>query len=105
MRKKIKIEKVSIKEFIQILKINFLSNKILIDELIKKKIDIKNIIAISSGAAKSNKDKNIESVKKFQDLYRLNKISYPKLIARKIINFLGNLKEIDSGFFIDLREY
>ena len=41
-----KIEKVSIKEFIQILKINFLSNKILIDELIKKKIVIKNIIAI-----------------------------------------------------------
>ena len=149
-----KIEKVLIKEFIQILKINFLSNKILIDELIKKKIVIKNIIAISSGAAKSSKDgwvlyctskaafyqlintyaleykkikfvnlapglaktkmqdqiynvkdKNIESVKKFQDLYRSNKISSPELIATKIINFLGNLKEIDSGSFIDLREY
>ncbi len=51
-----RIENISIKEFLKILKINFLSNKIIIDTLIKKKIIIKNVIGLSSGAAKSGKD-------------------------------------------------
>lgn len=149
-----KVENISITEFLKILKINFLSNKILIDCLIKKKIKLKNVIALSSGAAKSGKDgwvlyctskaafyqliniysleqnrvkfinlapglaktrmqeeifsvkdKNINSVKKFQKLYRMNKISSPEIIAQKITNFLNNIKKFKSGSFIDLRNY
>jgi len=148
-----KIENLSIKEFVQILKINFLSNKVLIDNLLKKKIIIKNIIAISSGAAKSSKDgwalyctskaafyqlintyaleyknikfiniapglaktkmqhdiyrvksKEIKSVKKFQKLYKLNKITSPKIVAQQIVSFLNNSKNVNSGSFIDLRD-
>ena len=51
-----KINNISTNEFLDILKINFLSNKILIDILIKKKIKLKNVVALSSGAAKSGKD-------------------------------------------------
>jgi len=51
-----KINNISANEFLDILKINFLSNKILIDILIKKKIKLKNVVALSSGAAKSGKD-------------------------------------------------
>ena len=51
-----KIKDISVNEFLKILKINFLSNKVIIDSLLKKKIKIKNVIAISSGAAKAGKD-------------------------------------------------
>jgi len=149
-----KINNITIKEFLDILKINFLSNKVLIDVLLRKKIKIKNVIAISSGAAKSGKDgwglyctskaalyqlintydlehknikfinlapglaktrmqdeiylvkdKNIKSVKKFQQLYRMNQISSPESIAKKIISFLDNIKKFKSGSFIDLRNF
>ena len=149
-----KINNISTNEFLDILKINFLSNKILIDIFIKKKIKLKNVVALSSGAAKSGKDgwalycaskaafyqlinvyaleqkkikfinlspglartkmqdeisqvknKDIKSVKKFQQLYRMNKILSPKIIAKKIIFFLDNIKEFKSGSFIDLRDF
>ncbi len=149
-----KIKNIPVKEFLNILKINFLSNKILIDIFLKKKIKIKNVIAISSGAAKSGKDgwglyctskaafyqlintynlehkkikfinlapglaktkmqdeiysvknKKIKSVKKFQKLYRMNKISSPENVAKKIISFLYNIKDFKSGSFIDLRNF
>ena len=149
-----KINNISTNEFLDILKINFLSNKILIDILIKKKIKLKNVVALSSGAAKSGKDgwalycaskaafyqlinvyaleqkkikfinlspglartkmqdeisqvknKDIKSVKKFQQLYRMNKILSPKIIAKKIIFFLDNIKKFKSGSFIDLRDF
>jgi len=149
-----KIENISLNEFLEILKINFLSNKILIDCLIKKKVKLRNVIAISSGAAKTGKDgwvlyctskaafyqliniysleqkrvkfinlapgiaktkmqdqifsvknKNINSVKKFQKLYRMNKISSPEIIAKRITNFLKNIKKFKSGSFIDLRNF
>lgn len=149
-----KINNITIKEFLDILKINFLSNKVLIDVLLRKKIKIKNVIAISSGAAKSGKDgwglyctskaalyqlintydlehknikfinlapglaktrmqdeiylvkdKNIKSVKKFQQLYRMNQISSPGSIAKKIISFLDKIKKFKSGSFIDLRNF
>ena len=149
-----KINNISTNEFLDILKINFLSNKILIDILIKKKIKLKNVVALSSGAAKSGKDgwglycaskaafyqlinvyaleqkkikfinlspglartkmqdeifqvknKDIKSVKKFQQLYRMNKILSPKIIAKKIIFFLDNIKKFKSGSFVDLRDF
>lgn len=149
-----KINNISANEFLDILKINFLSNKILIDILIKKKIKLKNVVALSSGAAKSGKDgwglycaskaafyqlinvyaleqkkikfinlspglartkmqdeifqvknKDIKSVKKFQQLYRMNKILSPKIIAKKIIFFLDNIKKFKSGSFVDLRDF
>ena len=149
-----KINNISANEFLDILKINFLSNKILIDILIKKKIKLKNVVALSSGAAKSGKDgwglycaskaafyqlinvyaleqkkikfinlspglartkmqdeifqvknKDIKSVKKFQQLYRMNKILSPKIIAKKIIFFLNNIKKFKSGSFVDLRDF
>ena len=149
-----KINNISTNEFLDILKINFLSNKILIDILIKKKIKLKNVVALSSGAAKSGKDgwalycaskaafyqlinvyaleqkkikfinlspglartkmqdeisqvknKDIKSVKKFQQLYRMNKILSPKIIAKKIIFFLDNIRKFKSGSFIDLRDF
>lgn len=43
--------KVDIKKFEKILLVNFLSNKIIIDYFLSKKIKIKNVISISSGAA------------------------------------------------------
>jgi benzil reductase ((S)-benzoin forming) len=149
-----KIENISVKNFLETLTINFLANKILIDALIKKKIKLKNVIAISSGAAKSGKDgwglyctskgafyqlintyalenekikfinlapglaktkmqdeiyavknKKINSIKKFQKLYRMNKISSPEAIAKKIIVFLNDIKKFKSGSFIDLRNF
>ena len=51
-----RIEKLSVDEFLEILKVNFLSNKVIIDTLLKKKIFIRNVVALSSGAAKSGKD-------------------------------------------------
>jgi len=51
------------------------------------------------------KDKNIKSVKKFQQLYRMNQISSPESIAKKIISFLDNIKKFKSGSFIDLRNF
>ena len=149
-----KINNISANEFLDILKINFLSNKILIDILIKKKIKIKNVVALFSGEEKSGKDgwglycaskaafyqlinvyaleqkkikfinlspglartkmqdeifqvknKDIKSVKKFQQLYRMNKILSPKIIAKKIIFFLDNIKKFKSGSFVDLRDF
>lgn len=149
-----KIDNISTNEFLDILKINFLSNKILIDILIKRKIKLKNVVALSSGAAKSGKDgwalycaskaafyqlinvyaleqkkikfinlspglartkmqdeisqvknKDIKSVKKFQQLYKMNKILSPKIIAKKIIFFLDNIRKFKSGSFIDLRDF
>lgn len=148
------ISKISIEEFLKILKINFLSNKILIDGLLKKKINIKNVIAISSGAAKSGKDgwalyctskaafyqliniyaleykkikfinlapglaktrmqdqiykvknKNIISVKKFQKLYKNDKIASPEKIAQNIVSFLKKINQSKTGSFIDLRDF
>ena len=149
-----RIEKLSLDQFLEVLKINFLSNKVIIDSLIKKKIIIKNVIALSSGAAKSGKDgwalyctsksafyqlinvyalefnkikfinlapglaktkmqeqifkvkdKKIKSVKKFQDLYKSNLISDPKIIAKNIIKFLDKIEKIKTGSFIDLRHF
>ena len=149
-----KINNISTNEFLDILKINFLSNKFFFDILIKKKIKLKNVVALSSGAAKSGKDgwglycaskaafyqlinvyaleqkkikfinlspglartkmqdeifqvknKDIKSVKKFQQLYRMNKILSPKIIAKKIIFFLDNIKKFKSGSFVDLRDF
>lgn len=149
-----KIKNISVNEFLKILKINFLSNKVIIDSLLKKKIKIKNVIAISSGAAKAGKDgwvlyctskaafyqliniydleyknikfinlapglaktrmqeeiymvkkKYINSVKKFQKLYKMNKISSPEIIAKKIVDFLNKIKHFKSGSFIDLRNF
>ena len=146
------VNNLSIADFNEILKINFLSNKILIDFFLKKKIKILNIIAISSGAAQSAKDgwglyccskaaflqlmntyslennkikfincapglaktkmqdqiylvknKKINSVKKFQKLYKENNIQSPKEIAEQIIKFMTNIKLFKSGSFIDLR--
>ena len=51
------------------------------------------------------KDKNIKSVKKFQQLYRMNQISSPESIAKKIISFLDNIKKFKYGTFIDLRNF
>ena len=51
-----RIEKLSVDQFLEILKVNFLSNKVIIDTLVKKKIFIRNVVALSSGAAKSGKD-------------------------------------------------
>lgn len=50
------LNKLTIYDFEEILKINFLSNKILIDFFIKKKIKLINVVAISTGAAISSKD-------------------------------------------------
>lgn len=50
------LNKLTIYDFVEILKINFLSNKILIDFFIKKKIKLINVVAISTGAAISSKD-------------------------------------------------
>lgn len=148
-----KIEKISIKEFVRAININFLSNKVIIDTLLKKKIKIKNIIAISSGAAKSGKDgwvlycttksafhqlinvyalenknvkfinlapglaktkmqdqifkvknKKIQSVKKFQKLYKNDKIDSPEKIAHNIVSFLKKINQFKTGSFIDLRD-
>ena len=148
------INKISIEEFLKILKINFLSNKVLIDNLIKKKINIKNIVAITSGAAKSGKDgwglyctskaafyqlintyalenkkikfinlapglaktrmqdqiykiknKKIVSVKKFQKLYKENKITSPEIVAKNIVLFLKKINHFKTGSFIDLRDF
>ena len=130
-----------------------MSNKVIIDTLVKK-IFIRNVVALSSGAAKSGKDgwalyctsksafyqlinvysleysktkfinlapglaktkmqelifkvkdKKIKSVKKFQDLYKSNLISDPKIIATNIIKFLDKIEKIKSGSFIDLRHF
>lgn len=146
------VKEISVNEFNNILKINFLSNKIIIDFLLNKKIKISNVIAISSGAAKSSKDgwglyccsksaflqlintysleqkntkfincapglaktkmqeqiykvnnKKISSVKKFQKLYKENKILTPDKIANKIYNFMVKIKFYKSGAFVDLR--
>jgi len=51
------------------------------------------------------KNKDIKSVKKFQQLYRMNKILSPKIIAKKIIFFLDNIKKFKSGSFVDLRDF
>ena len=51
----------------------------------------------------SVKNKKINSVKKFQKLYRMNKISSPEIIAKKIINFLKKMKKFKNGSFVDLR--
>ena len=144
--------KLSISDFDEILKINFLSNKVLIDFILKKKIKVSNIIGISSGAAKSSKDgwglyccskaaflqlmntyslenkkirfincapglaktkmqdkiylvknKKINSIKKFQKLYKENAIQSPKQVAEQIIEFMTKIKSFKSGSFIDLR--
>ena len=51
------------------------------------------------------KDKKIKSVKKFQDLYKSNLISDPKIIAKNIIKFLDKIEKIKTGSFIDLRHF
>ncbi len=47
--------KVNFKKFERILNVNFLSNKIIIDYFLSKKVKIKNVICISSGAALKTK--------------------------------------------------
>ena len=51
------------------------------------------------------KKKYINSVKKFQKLYKMNKISSPEIIAKKIVDFLNKIKHFKSGSFIDLRNF
>lgn len=146
------VDNLSVSDFNEILKINFLSNKVIIDFFLKKKIKVKNIVAISSGATQSAKDgwglyccskaaflqlintyslenkkikfiscapgiaktkmqdqiysvknKKIFSVKKFQRLYKENKIETPTQIAQQIINFMTDIKLFKSGSYIDLR--
>lgn len=46
-----KFSKINIEKFEKSIYVNFLSNKIIIDHLLSKKIKVKNIISISSGAA------------------------------------------------------
>lgn len=50
------VEKLNMSDFNEILKINFLANKVIIDFFLNKKIKVKNVIAISTGAARSAKD-------------------------------------------------
>jgi hypothetical protein len=51
------------------------------------------------------KNKKIQSVKKFQDLYRSNKIALLNDIALNIINFLEKIGKFKSGSFVDLRNF
>jgi benzil reductase ((S)-benzoin forming) len=50
-----KFENINLSEFEKIIKVNLLSNKIIIDFILSNKINVKNIIAISSGAAVDTK--------------------------------------------------
>ena len=51
------------------------------------------------------KNKKIQSIKKFQDLYRSNKIALLNDIALNIINFLEKIGKFKSGSFVDLRNF
>jgi NAD(P)-dependent dehydrogenase (short-subunit alcohol dehydrogenase family) len=146
-----KITSVKVKELEQVFKINFFSNKEILDYLIINKIKTKLIVAISSGAALRPKfgwypycssksafkfliesysledpkrkfiniapgliktkmqdaiykvdEKKINSVKKFKDLNKRNKIPSPKEVA---INILYKIKKIKlkNINYIDLR--
>ena len=46
-----KFENIDLTEFEKIMKVNFFSNKIIVDFILSNKIKVKNIVAISSGAA------------------------------------------------------
>ena len=46
-----KFENIDLIEFEKIMKVNFFSNKIIVDFILSNKIKVKNIVAISSGAA------------------------------------------------------
>ncbi len=48
--------KLTLNEFENIFKINVLANKVIIDQILKKKIKVKSVIGISSGAANKAKD-------------------------------------------------
>ena len=86
-----RIENLSLDEFLEILKVNFLSNKVIIDTLLKKKIIIKNVIALSSGAAKSGKDGwalYCTSKSAFYQLINVYSLEYSKI---KFINLAPGL--------------
>ncbi len=90
------LSKIDIKKFQNILNVNFLSNKIIIDYLLSSKIKIKNIISISSGAALKAKYAwgpycvSKAATKMMMDVYSLenNKINFinlaPGLIKTKM---------------------
>ena len=50
-----KFENIDLIEFEKIMKVNFFSNKIIVDFILSNKIKVKNIVAISSGAALDSK--------------------------------------------------
>jgi len=146
-----KITSIKVIELEKVFKINFLSNKEILDYLIINKIKTKLIVAISSGAALKPKfgwypycssksafkfliesyaleerarkfvniapgliktkmqdlifkvdEKKINSVKKFKDLNKKNKIPSPREVAINILNKINQLK-VKSVDYIDLR--
>lgn len=147
-----KITSVKVKELEKVFKINFFSNKEILDYLIINKIKTKLIVAISSGAALKPKfgwypycssksafkfliesyaleestrkfvniapgliktkmqdlifkvdEKKINSVKKFKDLNKKNKIPSPREVAINILNKINQLK-VKNVDYIDLRD-
>ena len=147
-----KITSINVKELEKVFKINFFSNKEILDYLIINKIKTKLIVAISSGAALKPKigwypycssksafkfliesyaleeptrkfvniapgliktkmqdlifkvdEKKINSVKKFKDLNKKNKIPSPREVAINILNKINQLK-VKRVDYIDLRD-
>lgn len=147
-----KITSIKVKELEKVFKINFFSNKEILDYLIINKIKTKLIVAISSGAALKPKfgwypycssksafkfliesyaleepkrkfiniapgliktrmqklifkvdEKKINSVKKFKDLNKKNKIPSPREVAINILNKINQLK-VKNVDYIDLRD-
>jgi len=147
-----KMTSIKLKELEKVFKINFFSNKEIIDYLISNKIKTHLIIAISSGAAIKPKfgwypycssksafkflvesyaleeparkfvnispgyiktkmqdlifkidEKKINSVKKFKDLNKKNKIPSAREVAINILNIINQLK-VKNVDYIDLRD-
>jgi NAD(P)-dependent dehydrogenase (short-subunit alcohol dehydrogenase family) len=147
-----KITNINFNELEKVFKINFFSNKEILDYIILNKIKTRLIVAISSGAALKPKfgwysycsskaafklliesyaleepkrkfiniapgliktkmqdlifkidEKKINSVKKFKDLSKKNKIPSAKEVAKNILNKMKYLK-VKSGNYIDLRD-
>jgi len=147
-----KMTSIKLKELEKVFKINFFSNKEIIDYLISNKIKTHLIIAISSGAAIKPKfgwypycssksafkflvesyaleeparkfvnispgyiktkmqdlifkidEKKINSVKKFKDLNKKNKIPSAREVAINILNKINQLK-VKNVDYIDLRD-
>jgi benzil reductase ((S)-benzoin forming) len=141
----------SINDYNEIFNVNVLSNKVILDFLMKE-CNIKNVIGISSGAALKtyfgwslycsskaafkqlissysdefpdtrflslapgiiktkmqhnicNEDEGrIPSIKKFKKMY--STMDTPEYVANKIFNNLDKLNSINSGEYLDMREY